>query len=124
MPDHQQTILKPIEYPNCFGSELLAGIQFSLKWEQSLVVESFHSGELKTSVEGDNSNELPLADHQLLSSLGTQGFVCIPMVAHKINRGVIVFGIQKTELVKIKSLQNRLEQFGVQAARNIYNFEH
>jgi hypothetical protein len=46
------------------------------------------------------------------------------MVAHKINRGVIVFGIQKTELVKIKSLQNRLEQFGVQAARNIYNFEH
>jgi flagellar biosynthesis protein FlhG len=124
MPDHQQTILKPIEYPNCFGSELLAGIQFSLKWGQSLVVESFHSGELKTSVEGDNSNELPLADHQLLSSLGTQGFVCIPMVAHKINRGVIVFGIQKTELVKIKSLQNRLEQFGVQAARNIYNFEH
>jgi hypothetical protein len=46
------------------------------------------------------------------------------MVAHKINRGVIVFGIQKTELVKIKSLQNRLEQFGVQAARNISNFEH
>jgi flagellar biosynthesis protein FlhG len=124
MPDHQQTLLMAIEYPNCFGSELLAGIQFSLKWEQSLVVESFHSGELRSAVGGDNSNELPLADHQLLSSLGTQGFVCIPMVAHNINRGVIVFGIQKTELVKIKSLQNRLEQFGVQAARNIHNFEH
>jgi flagellar biosynthesis protein FlhG len=117
MPDDQQTTLKAIEYPNCFGRELLAGIRFSLKWKQSLVVESFHSGELKSVVEGNNGNELPIADHQLLRSLGTQGFVCLPMIAHEINRGMIVFGIKTTELGKISSLQNRLEQFAVQAAR-------
>ncbi len=117
MPDDQQKTLQAIEYPNCFGSELLTGIQFSLKWEQSLVVESFHSGILKSAIEEDNDNKISIADHQLLRSLGTEGFVCLPMVAHKINRGIIVFGIKKTELAKISSMQNRLEQFAVQAAR-------
>lgn len=121
MPDDQQSILKAIEYPTCFGRELLADIQFSLKWQQSLVVESFHSGELKSAVEGDNGNELPIADHQLLRSLGTEGFVCLPMIAHKISRGIIVFGIKRTELANISSLQNRLEQFAVQAARKFDN---
>jgi putative nucleotidyltransferase with HDIG domain len=117
MPDDQQATLKAIEYPNCFGRELLAGIRFSLKWEQSMVVKSFHSGKLESVVEGNNGNELPIADHQLLRSLGTEGFVCLPMIAHKINRGMIVFGIKTTELAKISSLQNRLEQFAAQAAR-------
>lgn len=117
MPNDQESTLTAIEYPNCFGRELLAGIQFSLKWKQSLVVESFHSGELKCAVDENNGKDLPIADHQLLRSLGTEGFVCLPMIADKINRGIIVFGIKKTELAQISSNQNRLEQFAVQAAR-------
>jgi flagellar biosynthesis protein FlhG len=120
MPDRCHSFLTAIEYPHCFGEGTLADIQFSLKWEQSLVVESFISGEMKTAMEGESAGVLSLADHQLLSSLGTEAFVCVPMVAHKMNRGVIVFGIRKTELGKISFWQNRLEQFGVQAAGNIY----
>lgn len=121
MPDDQQTTLKAMEYSNFFGRELLAGIQFSLKWEQSMVVESFHSGKLKSAVEGDNGNELPIADHQLLRSFGTEGLVCLPMIAHKISRGLIVFGVKRKELAKISSMQNKLEQFAVQAARKFVN---
>jgi MinD-like ATPase involved in chromosome partitioning or flagellar assembly/HD-like signal output (HDOD) protein len=123
MPDSHHRYLQAIEYPDCFGWGTLADIQFSLQWENSLVVKSFITGELKTVIESENTGPLPLADRQLLSSLGTQGIACVPMATHKVNRGVIVFGIQKTDLEKIHSLRNRLEQFGTQAARNIYNQE-
>jgi flagellar biosynthesis protein FlhG len=121
MPDDQRTTLQAMEYPNCFGRELLAGIRFSLKWEQSLVVESFHSGVLKSLVTGDTGNEISIADHQLLRSLGTEGFVCLPLIAHKINRGIIVFGIKEIERGKVSTMHNRLEQFAVQAAKKFVN---
>lgn len=41
------------------------------------------------------------------------------MIAHGVNKGIIVFGIAKMQPEKIYSLRNRLEQFGVQAAKNI-----
>ncbi len=119
MPDHDHSFLKVVEYPDCFGWGTLNDIQFSLMWEKSLVVKSFISGELKTAMEGENSGTLPLADRQLLRLFGSQGFVCLPMVAESINKGVIVFGITKTEIGKIHSLQTRLEHFGVQVAKSI-----
>ena len=123
MPDCHRKYLKAIEYPDCFSRATLADIQFSLQWENSLVVQSFFSGELKTAVEGEGSRVFPLSDHQLLRALGTQALACVPMAAHGINRGVIVFGIPKTQLEKIHSLRDRLEQFGTQAARNMYSQE-
>ena len=121
MPDSQNSFLKAVEYPDCFGWGTLDDIHFSLTWEQSLVVKSFIAGELKTAMKGDNDAVLSLADLQLLRSLGTQGFVCVPMIAHKLNKGIIVFGIQETQLEKIHSLLIQLEQFGAQAAKNIIN---
>jgi putative nucleotidyltransferase with HDIG domain len=123
MPDSHRTYLKAIEYPDCFYQGTLADVQFSLQWEKSLVVESFMSGKMTTAVEGENNEGFPLADRQLLRALGAQGLACVPMAAHGINRGVIVFGIPKTQLEKIHSLRDRLEQFGTQAARNIYSQE-
>ncbi len=124
MPDQRQTALKFVEFPGCFGLGILSDIEFSLTWAQSLVVQSFISGNLRTTMEGKNSTPLSLADNQLLNSLGSQGFVCVPMIAHKICRGIIVFGVSERELDKISSWQIRLEQFGVQAAGNIYSLSN
>ncbi len=121
MPDRLQTILKVMEYPGCFSGGMSADIEFSLTWTQSVVVQSFISGEMKIVIEVKNSAELSLADNQLLNSLGTQGFVCVPMITQKFCMGIIVFGISEREREKISSRQNRLEQFGIQAAGNIYS---
>ena len=123
MPDGHHSALKAVDSPDYFGRGTLADFEFSLQWEKSLVVQSYISADLKIAMEGESSGVLPLADRQLLRALGTQGFVCLPMVAQRINRGVIVFGIPKTQLAKIHSLRNRLEQFGAQAADNICNLE-
>ncbi len=123
MPDHHHSFLKAIDLPDCFGWGTLGDMQFPLTWERSLVVKSFISGELKTAIEGESSAILPLADRQLLRSLGGQGFVCLPMVTESVNKGVIVFGIPKTQLGKIHSLRTRLEHFGVQVASSICHLE-
>jgi len=123
IPDDHHTVLNILEYPDSFGGGPLSAMQFPLKWEKSLIVKSFMSGELKIAMDGGNSNELPLAEQQVLRTLGAQGFVCVPMVAHEVNQGVIVFGIQKTHLAKIQSLKNRLEQFGIQAGKNLYSLD-
>ena len=123
MPDSHRTYLKAIEYPDCFHQGTLTDIKFSLKWKKSPVVQSFTSGKMITAIEGESSEISPLADSQLLRALGTQGLACVPMAAHGTNRGVIVFGIPETQRDKIHSLRDRLEQFGTQAARNIYSQE-
>ncbi|MGB3211003.1 MAG: HDOD domain-containing protein [Desulforhopalus sp.] len=123
MPDDKNSVLQAIDLPNCFGWGTLSNIQFSLKWENSLVVQSFFSGEMKTAMKSEDRNDLPLADRQMLRSLGSEGFVCVPLVAHGINSGVIVFGISKTQFGEIHILRDRLEQFGIQAAGNIHNLE-
>ena len=123
VPDGNHSVLKATGSPDYFGWGILTDCEFSLQWQKSLVVKSFLSGELKIAIEGESSGVLPLADRQLLHSLGTQGFVCVPMVSKTINRGVLVFGIHKTQLEKIHSLKNRLEQFGAQVAGIICNLE-
>lgn len=123
LPNTDRSLLKAIEYPNCFGWGTLDDIRFLLTWKKSLIVQSFTSSELKSTMEGESSNMPSLADRQLLNSLGTEGLVCVPMVHNKMNRGVIVFGIQKSQFGRISILQDQLEQFGIQAAGNICNPE-
>lgn len=115
VPDRRISVLKGIGHSGCFGWETIADIQFSLQWEKSLVVQAFLSGELKIVTE-DDREALPLADHQLFRALGADGFVCVPMIAEKVNYGIIVFGLPKSQRAKIDSLRTRLEHFGAQAA--------
>ncbi len=122
IPDSNHTVLKTVSSPEYSDGAPLAGIEFSLQWQQSLVIKSFITGELMIAMTEENNDLLPLSDHQLLRSLGSQGFVCVPMVIEQKPKGVIIVGITKTQFQKINSLRNQLEQFGAQAAGNICNF--
>lgn len=115
LPDRRLGVLKGMGYPGCFGWDTLADVEFSLQWEESLVVQAFLSGELKRVTE-EARDALSLADQQLFRALGADGCVCVPMMKEGMNHGVIVFGLQKNQGAKIDSLRNRLEQFGAQAA--------
>jgi len=129
VPDHRLSVLKALGYPGYpgnpgfLGGDTLTDMQFSLEWQKSPVVQSFLAGELKI-VTKEDSNALPLADQQLRRALGTDGFVCVPMIAWGTNRGIIVLGLQKNHAAEINSLRNRLEQFGVQAAKLFYSFSN
>ncbi|GAB6194100.1 HDOD domain-containing protein [Desulfocastanea catecholica] len=116
LPDRRLGVLQGRGYPGCLGWDTLADMQFSLQWEKSLVVQAFLSRELK-SVPAEDSDVLSLADQQLFRALGTDGCVCVPMITEGMNHGIIVFGLQKNQRVKIDSLRHRLEQFGAQAAK-------
>lgn len=115
-PDETATLLKLIPPSHSSASEKLSHIEFSLSWEKSPVVRSFISGEIKTVMAGESSGVIPLADRQLLRSLGSEGFVSVPLVSRQQTRGIIIFGIAKSELSQIFSKQDRLTQFGHQAA--------
>lgn len=121
--DQEHQLLKAVEFPGCFGVETVTEIQFSLHWQKSLVVQSCNSGKLKIAIDGESSGVLPLADRQLLRALGTQGFVCLPLSVRGKTMGVVVFGIATSHIDTIKSLEERLMQFGYQAARNISTME-
>jgi flagellar biosynthesis protein FlhG len=129
VPDHRLSVLKALGYPGYpgnpgfLGGDTLTDMQFSLEWQNSPVVQSFLAGELKIVTEED-SNTLPLADQQLHRALGSDGFVCVPMIAAGTNHGIIVLGLQKSRIAQINSIGNRLEQFGVQAAKLFYSFSN
>lgn len=123
VPDNRLSCLQVVGSADCLDRETWGDMQFSLKWPKSLIVDSFLSGELKTALDGEHSGILPLADRQVLHLLGTDGFVCLPMASRGKIKGLIVFGINKSHLEQIHSRRDRLEQFGVQAARTLSGLE-
>ncbi len=123
LTDKQRSHLKAVGYPDCFGWETLADILLPLGLKKSLIVKTFSSGKLHYAISGEAENVLSLADEQVMRSLGTNSLVCIPMTTQGISKGVIVFGMQKEELQSIDKLQISLEQFGAQAAMNLFASE-
>ncbi len=118
--DKQQSSLQAVGYPKCFGWEMLSDFELSLESKNSLIVEAFTTSELKISADGKANSPLSLADEQIIGILGSQVLVCVPMVAHKISRGVIVFCIGKEKLTSIHKQQERLEQFCARSANTIF----
>jgi len=120
MVNDQRSSLQAVGYPNCFGWELLSNIVLSLESESSLIAEAFTTSELKISTDGKTDSPLSLADEQIIGILHTRILVCVPMIAHAVTRGVIVFGIRREELPNIHSQQKRLEQFGARSANTLF----
>jgi len=121
--DKQRSSLQAVGYATCFGDEILSDIVISLKSENSLIVEAFRTSEIKISADGKANSPSSLADEQIKAILGSQVLVCVPMIAHGIAKGVIVFGIQQVELPHIHKQQKRLKQFGARSANTLFDSE-
>ena len=111
-------------YPDCWAEEILFDIKFSFQSTKSSVIEAFSTRAVKFVTGNDPATQLPLGDKQLIGYFGCFGLVCIPMVESGKSVGVVILGFQEDELVKIKKLQRRLEQFGAQSARNVLALKH
>jgi len=120
----QQSSLHAVGYPDCTGWKLLLNISISLKTEKSPIIQSFTTGKLKISMNDDGGSKLSLADEQVMRILNSAGIISIPMIAYGVTVGVLVLGIQKEELRSVQKQQNRLEQFVVRSAKNIYASVH
>jgi len=121
--DDQRSSLHAVGYPNCFGEEILSDISISLNSRNSLIVEAFTKSELKISTDSQTNQLSSLADEQIKGLLASRILVCVPMTAHSITRGVIIFGIRQKEIPDIHKQQKRLKQFGSRSANTLLNSE-
>lgn len=119
MVDSSKSSLQAMGYPDCFAWKILSDITLSLNSKKSLVVDSFITNKLKTSLDHGVDSLLSLADEQVLRILDSHTLVCVPMTALEVTWGIIVFGIQNEEYSNIQNEFDRLETFGSQSAKNI-----
>ena len=119
LPDKQSSSLQAVGYSECWAEEILSDISISFQSSQSFIVEAFATNTVKLVTANDPGIKLSLGDKQLLNYFASYELVCIPMVDSGKSAGVIVLGLQKNQLGKFERLQRRLEQFGVQSAKNI-----
>ena len=119
MVNSNESSLQAVGYPDCFAWKILSDITLSLQSEKSLIVESFTTNTIKTSLDHETDSLQSLADEQIIRILDSHGLVCVPMTSQGVTWGVIVFGIQKEEYSNVQNTFSRLETFGSQSAKNI-----
>ncbi|PHR26211.1 MAG: hypothetical protein COA36_12745 [Desulfotalea sp.] len=119
LPDEQFSCLQAVGYPNCWGEEIISEIKLSFESSNSTILEAFSTSTVQFITRQESTENFSLGDKQLVSYFDAQGLVCIPMVEGGESAGVIIFGLQQGGQAETEKLQNRLEQFGTQSARNI-----
>lgn len=75
--------------------ELINDLAVPFKSGKSLLVRSLSGRDIVNSFGKLTSDAITIADEQIIRLLGTDGMLCLPMLAHKKHVGVIVLGIDK-----------------------------
>ncbi len=91
-------------------------ISLQSKSKESLLVKSLRHKMPLDSFGLLKKVELTIMDRQVIHLIGREGMICLPMVAHKNLVGVIVSGVNETEVSKLQEQIKLLTMFANQAA--------
>lgn len=95
-----------------------------LEIENSLFITSLRQNKIFDSF-GHSGNSSPvILDKQILRLIGTEGMICLPMVAHGENVGVLVLGLDAVEFSYILEQLPLLTTFTNQSALNLRTVCH
>jgi HD-like signal output (HDOD) protein/signal transduction histidine kinase len=97
--------------------ELVQDLVLSDKADTSLLARSVNEKKIINPHARTSSNELSLADLQLLDLMGKKGMAYIPMTAGNISMGVIVLGLKES---KLQGDARLLRLMANQAAQSLY----
>jgi signal transduction histidine kinase/HD-like signal output (HDOD) protein len=99
---------------------LVKELAVSVQKGRCLLAKSLSSGTPLDSFGHLAKEALSIMDDQLIRLIGTDGLLCLPMVAHKEPVGVVILGIDETQFSCLSEEMNLLTMFINQAALSIY----
>ena len=99
---------------------MLKDLILPLKEGKSLLAGSLLESSALDSFSWDKEHETIITDKQIIGYIGTDGILCIPMLAHGEYEGVIVIGMDQIELSHLSKHVKLLNMFVDQAALIIH----
>lgn len=91
-------------------------VAIGAKPDPSLLVKAWKSGQIAHTFSTNKSDPISMIDRQLAQILGTEGLLSIPLIAEKRTYGVIVAGINRTDLAMVGSASHFIQLFAGEAA--------
>jgi len=117
-PARKVLVEKPVREET--ESSGIHNLEISVKMEKSLVVKSFRQQKPLDTISLPSHFTPVIVDEQIMRFLGSQGMFCLPMVACGEGLGVIVLGLEKTELPSFSKQLEPLNLFIRLAAFALY----
>jgi len=108
--------LRGVVLPDSLKSTLVKNMVVPLKTEQSLLIACLQSRKVTDSFNRSAETVPAMPDKQLIKFLDKEGIACVPLVAYGEKVGVIVLGLNQTEVSNIKSQAKLLQMLADQAA--------
>jgi HD-like signal output (HDOD) protein len=101
-------------------SMMISGLAVSMEIKKSALVASLlQDKDLELFIDSSGP-ETVLIDRQIIRFIGKEGILCLPMLAHREDVGVIVLGIDKIEFAHLSEQFNLLDFFSKHAALSLY----
>jgi signal transduction histidine kinase/HD-like signal output (HDOD) protein len=108
-----------IGHPLTGQTELIGQLEIPLQYGRSLVMDSLQAGRPLHSFDVGLHAWHSVIDEQLSRLTGGSGILCLPLAHRGIRIGVVVIGIEESDLAKIQSEAASLAAFAAQAAQTI-----
>ena len=99
---------------------LVKELAVSVQKGRCLLAKSLSRGTPLDSFGHLTKEALSIIDDQLIRLIGTDGLLCLPMVAHKEPVGVVILGIDETQFSCLSKEMNLLTMFANQAALAVF----
>lgn len=96
--------------------EIIEGVLIPLSAKGSIIVRAFEEGEPLDSLKMSDSDALAILDEQVIRLTGKPAILCQPLLAQGNKAGVMVIGLDETEITHIKAHRDLLHMFAHHAA--------
>ena len=102
------------------NNNYLSEIKIPLQQNRSIISDCLLNKEIRHSF-AHQYKELSIIDRQLISSTEKQGLICLPLVSHQENIGVLVLAINQAQQITLWKKLSLLEYFSREIAQTIHS---
>ncbi len=95
---------------------LIKELVISLQAKKSLIVQSLQQGIPLDSFGHQKKVDLSIIDTQVIRLIGKSGILCLPMIAHKQNVGMIILGLEQAQVSHLSNQMKLLTMFANRSA--------
>jgi len=99
---------------------LIKELVISLQAKKSLIVQSLQQGIPLDSFGHQKKADLSIIDTQVIRLIGKSGILCLPMIAHKQNVGMIILGLEQAQVSHLSNQMNLLTMFANRSALAVH----
>ncbi len=82
--------------------DMFNGLAIPLQEGQSLIVTALQQNRITNSFAPEAEDAFTIIDEQVIRLLGSEGMMCLPLVAQQNNVGVVVLGVEEVQMSRIE----------------------